>query len=181
MKRKLLTLLFCSILSMSTSITSFASNYSVDNYNVMLGSYNIIPQNVRENFENSDWSLILTDEQLEDTLFKGINFEVCAGTDYENKRIELEDSYDGAVAIVHEMGHYVYFNEVYYNEELTEEWNNIYLYEGGVTEYANTNILEGFAEAYKYTYMYEDYMEKYYPQTFVFCRKISELLEGVTE
>lgn len=121
-------------------------------YDLAISRYMLIPENVRKKLQESGWKLTLTTEQLEDTWFSHLkNILVCAGTHEGLCEIRLENSQNGAKAVVHEMGHFV---QTFMTQDDFTEWENIYAAENGnMTKYAKSSSWEAFAECFEELYV----------------------------
>ncbi len=189
--KKILSIILISFLFINLSIPSFArtqSDFSFIDlegdiqevyYQRMLRNYCKIPLNVRENFQLAGWKILITTTELETTMFKNYNItNVCAGIDPAQNLIALECSTHGVDAVVHEVGHFVYY---LVGVDKMQNWNEIYKQEAGfISEYAKTSPNECFAEAYYISYMYPDIAKRDFPLAYQYCINISSLVKGIT-
>lgn len=161
------------------SFVTIVGNISEKRYSQAISNYCKVPENVRENFQLSGWTLTVTTEELEDTMFSYLSgVSICAGIDTEKSYIILESTYNGTRAVVHEMGHYVDF--ALSNISSTDDWYSIYIEESsGISAYATTSPSECFAEAYDLTYRSPKEFKKSSPKAYKFCLDASSQLKGV--
>jgi len=157
------------------SFVFFDGDISTQNYQKTMANYCVIPLNVRENFQLAGWKIIITDEQLEDTWFPGVKY-VNAGSSLGLKEIRLEDTKKGANAVVHEVGHYVYWN---LDLDTQNTWNAIWEKESSsISKYAQSNIWEGFAEAFYLTWTDADFSERC-PESYNYVVTVCDTLKGL--
>lgn len=157
------------------SFVDVIGDVSETNYNRMMTNYCKIPENVRESYQLDGWHLSISTEHLEDTWFAGWGYSaIASGYDSTVKEIRVEDTKNGANAVVHEIGHYVDGKLGYISG--TEEWKNIW--ETEITShYGTTSALEGFAEAFEQSIYNPQSYSKRCPQSYQF---ITEHLNLIT-
>ena len=192
MHKKIITLLLTGILLTGNVMTVMAAsaknelgfvqligNVSEKNYIKAITNYCKIPENVREAFQLDGWTLSISTENLEDTWFAGWGYSaVASGYDDSIKEIRLEDTKNGANAIIHEMGHYADGKLGYISN--SEEWKEIWKKEY-TTKYGSSSTLEGFAEAFEHTFMYGTKYQKTHPLSYAFIINACNQIEGVPE
>lgn len=157
-------------------------NISESNYNSMITNYCKIPLNVRENLQLAGWNIIMTSEKLEEIYPEFKDMTICALTDPFEDSIWLEDTRNGANAIIHEVGHYIAVSsDETISWDATSEWLEIWEEEKkNISNYAGTNASEGFAEAFKLCILKPETFEKKCPKSCMYITSIYESLEGVT-
>lgn len=192
MGKKIITLLLTGILLTGTVMPVMAASaknelnfvqligdVSEKNYTKAITNYCKVPENVREAFQLDGWTLSITTENLEDTWFAGWGYSaVASGYDDSLKEIRLEDTKNGANAIVHEMGHYVDGKLGYISN--SDEWKEIWEKEY-TTTYGNSSSLEGFAESFEHTYMYGAKYQKTHPLSYEYIINACSQIEGLPE
>lgn len=159
------------ITSTNYDFINIIGSVSQENFDLMLGKYCEIPLALREEFQLSDWVLSMTNERLEDTWFKHMSVPVCAGSASVLKEIRMEDSYNGATAVIHDFGHYYSYSHgnLYY----TDEFLNLYASEGGcVSSYASTNSDECFAEAFEMYIVSPSKLERNAPSIYTYFKNL---------
>ena len=148
------------------SFVDVIGEVSETNYNKLMENYCKIPGNVREAYQLDGWRLSISTEHLEDTWFAGWGYSaIASGYDDSIKEIRVEDTKNGANAVVHEIGHYVDGKLGYISD--TEEWQNIWKQET-TSKYGNSSPLEGFAEAFEQTVYNSTTYKKKCPQSYQF-------------
>ena len=157
------------------SFVDVIGDVSETNYSRMMTNYCKIPENVREAYQLDGWRLSISTEHLEDTWFAGWGYSAIAGGyDSAVKEIRVEDTKNGANAVVHEIGHYVDGKLGYISG--TEEWKTIWETET-TSHYGTTNVLEGFAEAFKQSICNPQIYSTRCPQSYRFIMEHMENIE----
>jgi len=188
MKRKVLLTLITLLMVLATNVPTYSGipktyydfiivgdEVSMKNYCRALNMYFKIPENIRECFEESGWKIVISDEQLEDTWFQDKDFSTVAGASYNKKEVRLENSLEGANGIIHEIGHFVYWQLSY--KSFLDTWEVVWKKEvSNISYYAQTSPCEGFAEAFERTWTDKSFKE-ICPESYAFvlsaCQKIS--------
>lgn len=133
-------------------------------------NYLKIPENVRNNFQNNGWSVVCTTSKLGEKFFSS-DMSVQAVADNATKTIWVEAREAAMTSILHEMGHYVDWQNGWVS--MTNAFRDIWLCEVDTfksiitTNDSNTSSpSEYFAEAYQVSLEYPDLLSQYCPQTY---------------
>ena len=192
MHKKIITLLLTGILLMGNTMPVLAASaknelsfvqligdVSEKNYTKAIQNYCKIPENVRESFQLDGWTLSISTEHLEDTWFAGGGYSaIASGYDDGLKEIRLENTTNGANAVIHEMGHYVDGKLGYISN--SEEWKEIWEKEY-TTKYGSSSPLEGFAESFEYTFNYRTDYQKTHPLSYAYIMNVCDQVVGLPE
>ena len=130
----------------------------------------IVPEDMRDLFINSGWSMVVTSEDLNEKYYNGEFREVLGSTSYENSEISISDSLQAADdATLHEFGHWVdwYLNSPSDSEVFKEiykkEQENFY---SKFNLPMHWNEKEFFAEAFDRFYTDRIRLEKIAPELY---------------
>ncbi len=130
-------------------------NVSQDQYDMLVNYLKIIDSEypgITRSFQNNGWTLILTSDSLEDTIFRSEVFgegeDVQGCTVFNKKEIFIEAG-EGSYCVAHEFGHYVDYLDNFISETwgfgslYTMEGNNLTYYgaEYGVSEYFAESVM----------------------------------------
>ena len=133
----------------SSNIINYAYNY-----------WYIIPENVRKDFKEMGWKIVITNESISEEL--NISYKVSGATILKDKTIKVYGSQSCIrYALIHEVGHYVDYrnNFISRGDDFKELYNKnstkLLEYNSNYTE-AVYSEEEYFAELYK-TYLIGDY------------------------
>ena len=136
----------------SSNIINYAYNY-----------WYIIPENVRKDFKEMGWKIVITNESISEEL--NISYKVSGATILKDKTIKVYGSQSCIrYALIHEVGHYVDYrnNFISRGDDFKELYNKnstkLLEYNSNYTE-AVYSEEEYFAELYK-TYLIGDYNTK---------------------
>lgn len=122
-----------------SSIINYAYNY-----------WYIIPENIRNNFKQNGWHILLTTKPLEEEL--NLDYSIIAVTLPKEKVIKIEATQSGIrKSLIHEVGHYIDYTNNYISK--TKDFKEIYIEESGKLDInygqAKFNELEYFAESFR--------------------------------
>ena len=152
--------------------------YDLEVSKEIVNYYYMIPENVRNHFENSDWKIVLYSGSLEDKY--GFTVSIRACTDVDEHTIYLNNKEDAKNSIIHEMGHYIeYVND--WPDDLPEcaEVQNaeveIFRDETGANNANTQTTCEYFAEAY-YQFILDPSLKDKCPTTYEFVMRYSNAL-----
>lgn len=143
-------------------------------------AYLMIPNNVRQNYEENGWAVYVTTENLGQKYF-GRKMSILALTVTEEKAIYIDDHEKAARSVIHEMGHYIDYSFGFISS--TDEFSSIFREEAEkfrsihYTHINNTcTELEYFAESYLVMITEPDILIEYCPKTYEFLKKYSYAL-----
>lgn len=140
--------------------------------------FDMIPENVREAFQEDEWSVFITTENIGKKYY-GANISLLALTIIEDKVIYIDDRKKAVKSVVHEMGHYVDYKNNFVSE--SKEFNEIYKEELSnfckvhLTHKNNVSTAtEYFAEVYLVAITDPERVQVNCPKSFGFIMSVSE-------
>lgn len=143
-------------------------------------SYLMIPENIREKFEEDGWKISATTENLGRKYF-GKKMSILALTVTDEKAIYIDDREKARYSVIHEMGHFIDFSSGFVSG--TEEFEEIFNEEVDLlrsfhkTHINNTSTaVEYFAESYQAMIIESEKMMEKCPNTYQFVQEVVEKL-----
>lgn len=149
-------------------------------------AWNLIPESLRNTFEEDGWSFIITDGDLAKK-YSHLGYNEIAGiTDHGEHTIYVEDR--GKIlesTTIHEFGHYL--NSVSGNPVYSEEWEKIYENEkqwikntkGINQEHAVSSESEYFAAVFAQAILYPEKTKEMAPESYEFIMNCLNKIENV--
>lgn len=141
-------------------------------------SYMLIPENVRERFEEDGWKIYATTENLGQKYY-GKKMSILALTVTDEQAIYIDDREKARYSVIHEMGHYIDFSSDFVSG--TEEFEEIFNEEADdfrsfhETHKNNTSTaVEYFAESYQAMITETEEMMEKCPKTYQFIAKYAD-------
>ena len=135
-----------------------------------------IPNRIRGDFLNNNWSIVVTDDDLAEKYDMDCNIVGCT-VQAEQTIYLINDTRAIDKALLHEMGHYVDLRADYSSQSV--EFSNIYLAEreklfevNKTDDYAQTSEEEYFAEAFQQIMKRPDMISVATPNTFNYIANI---------
>ena len=139
--------------NVSDNIVNYAYNY-----------WYLIPENIRNDFKNQGWTIILTDKSLSQDF--GTNYNISGVTIIEDKTVKICGNQSCIrYALVHEIGHYIDYRSGFVSRQETfkrlyeENGDKLLEYNDNYTK-ASYSEEEYFAELYR-AYILNEYEIKY--------------------
>ena len=141
-------------------------------------AYLMIPDNVRQNYEENGWAVYVTTENLGKKYF-GRKMSILALTVIEEQTIYIDDREKAVTSVIHEIGHYIDYS--YGFVSYTDEFSQIFKDEvknfrsNHKTHINNTSTaVEYFAEAYLVIITEPEKMKKCCPYTYEFVVRYAD-------
>lgn len=141
--------------------------------------YYALPEELRRNFAESGWRIILTDEDISKEYYDGdVKGHLAGLTVSEDKKIYVHDTRsDIRRALIHEFGHFFdfqtemtsksfRFTKMYWTEkeDLKEKWK--------MDDHATSNSQEYFAESFAQFVLYPGDLKENCPQTYKYLKDL---------
>lgn len=157
----------------SDNIVNYAYNY-----------WYLIPENIRNDFKEQGWTIVLTDKSLSQDL--GINYPISGVTIMQDKTIKICGNQSCIrYALVHEIGHYIDYRSNFVSRQ--ETFKKLYEENGDkLLEYNNNYIQASYSEEEYFAELYRAYILNEYKIKFMFSDDINYVVNmsnqiGITE
>lgn len=149
----------------SDNIVNYAYNY-----------WYLIPENIRNDFKNQGWTIILTDKSLSQDL--GINYPISGVTIVEDKTVKICGNQSCIrYALVHEIGHYIDFRNNFISRG--DKFKEMYKSSGNkMLEYNNNYVQASYSEEEYFAELYRAYLLGDYKIKLVFSNEIDFVLQS---
>lgn len=149
----------------SDNIVNYAYNY-----------WYLIPENIRNDFKNQGWTIILTDKSLSQDL--GINYPISGVTIVEDKTVKICGNQSCIrYALVHEIGHYIDFRNNFVSRG--DKFKEMYKSSGNkMLEYNNNYVQASYSEEEYFAELYRAYLLGDYKIKLVFSNEIDFVLQS---
>ena len=145
--------------NVSNSILNYAYNY-----------WYLIPENVRADFKEQGWSILLTDKSLSKDL--EIKYPVAGVTLTKDKIIKICGNQSSIRrALVHEIGHYIDYRNNFISRQIT--FKEMYDNNGSkLLDYDSNYVQAGYSEEEYFAELYRAYILNQYRIKFMFSNDI---------
>ena len=145
--------------NVSNSILNYAYNY-----------WYLIPENVRVDFKEQGWSILLTDKSLSKDL--EIKYPVAGVTLTKDKIIKICGNQSSIRrALVHEIGHYIDYRNNFISRQIT--FKEMYDNNGSkLLDYDSNYVQAGYSEEEYFAELYRAYILNQYRIKFMFSNDI---------
>lgn len=143
----------------SNSVLNYAYNY-----------WYLIPENIRTDFKNQGWSILLTDKSLSKEL--EVNYPVAGVTLTKDKVIKICGNQSSIRrALVHEIGHYIDYRSNFVSRQDT--FREMYNENGSkLFDYDENYVQAGYSEEEYFAELYRAYILNQYKIKFMFSNDI---------
>lgn len=146
--------------------------------------YNMVPKNVRDYLEASGWTITVSAQNITERYNK--TGDVLGITSYLNKKIMIDNREVAKSAVIHEVGHYIDFENDFVSE--SDEFVSIYEAEKDAfcayrytADHNTSEPREYFAESYYSCINDPDGMKTNCPKTYEFVMNVSNSIQGLPE